>query len=61
MQVSDEDVEDMMAVMRMAGAVMDGCSDKILRQVVRKKLEEGKTPCFESMKWVKREKQNEGR
>ena len=56
--VTDEAVEDMMAVLRMAGVYTD-ISEYHLRQEVRHKLEEGKVPCFEQMKWVKREKRNE--
>lgn len=58
MTVTDEDVEDMMMVLKMAG-VYERFPKFDLQRIVREKLEEGKTPCFESMRWVKREKTNE--
>ena len=58
MTVTDEDVDEMVSVLRMAG-VMPTADDVQMRDWVRGKLCEGKVPCFESMMWVKREKQHE--
>lgn len=55
MTVTDEDVDEMVSVLRMAGVKLT-LTDVQMHKWVREKLEQGKTPCFESMKWVKREK-----
>lgn len=54
MTVTDEDVDDMVSVLKMSGAYFD-CHLDMLRQFVRRKMEEGKVPDFEIQKWVKRE------
>ena len=58
MLITDEDVDEMVAILKLAG-VYDRYADFDLKRVVREKLEEGKVPCFESRRWVKREKQHE--
>ena len=54
--VTEEDVDEMMSVIKMGGGVTGGVSDAELRRWVRHKLQEGKVPCFEQMKWVPKEK-----
>ena len=53
-QVTDEDVDEMVAVLKLAG-VYGSWPDESIRREVREKLVEGKVPCFEQMRWVKRE------
>ena len=56
--ISDEYVDEMVSVIRMAG-VRPTADDVQMRRWVRLKLEDGRVPDFESMKWVKREKNDE--
>lgn len=58
MTVTDEDVDEMYAVLRLAG-VYSNMGVLHLRSIIRIKLGEGKVPCFERNMWVPREKQNE--
>ena len=60
MQVTEEDVDDMVAVLKMGGAYHKA-SDSAIRDVVRRMLAGGKIPCFEQMKWVPREKNDENK
>jgi len=59
MQVTEEDVDEMVSVLKMGGGVNPETKDTDLRRWVRRKLEEGKVPCFESRRWVPREKNDE--
>ena len=59
MTVTDEDVDEMVAMFKLAGVKIHGMSNDEVRKWVREKLEQGKVPCFESRKWVKREKNDE--
>lgn len=60
MQIIEEDVDDMVAVLKLGG-VYRNASDYAIRAEVRRKLAEGKVPCFEQMKWVPREKNDENK
>lgn len=57
MTVTDEDVDEMVSVLRMAG--VRPFADVQIHKWVREKLEQGKVPCFEQLKWVKREKNDD--
>lgn len=53
-QVTDEDVDEMIAVLKLVG-VYSHWPDDMIRNEVKEKMREGKVPCFQQMRWVKRE------